>query len=213
MELDELHVDARTAGHHRHGVAVARVLPRVRGDLERLADAAGGEHHGLSLEEHKVAAGTPVGQHPRNAAVLTLARGEQIGGRALGEHLDACLVVTVDFLVFLLQGDDALLQGADHLETCAVADVGEARVLVAAEVALADLAFLGAVEQRSPGLQLPHAVRCLLRVQLGHAVVVEELAPAHGVAEVHLPTIVGVHVGHRCGDATLGHNRVGLAEQ
>ena len=213
MELDELHVDARAASHHRHRVAVAGVLPGVRGDLEGLADAAGGEDHGLGLEEHEVAARAPVGENAGDATVLTLASGEQIGGRALGEHLDASLVITVELLIFLLQGDDALLQGADHLETCAVADVGEARVLVAAEVALADLAFLGAVEQRSPGLQLPHAVRCLLRVQLGHAVVVEELAPAHGVAEVHLPTIVGVHVGHRCGDATLGHNRVGLAEQ
>ena len=60
--------------------------------------------------------------------------------------------------VVLLQRDDLLLQGADQLEAGAVADVGQPRVLVAAEVALADLALRGAVEQRAVGLQLPDPV-------------------------------------------------------
>ena len=93
-------------------------------------------------------------------------------------------------LVLLLQRDDLLLQGADQLQAGAVADVGQPRVLVAAEVALADLAVLRAVEQRAVGLQLPDPVRRLLGVQLGHPPVVEELAAAHGVAEVHLPVVV-----------------------
>jgi hypothetical protein len=48
--------------------------------------------------------------------------------------------------VLLLQRDDLLLQGADHLQAGPVADVSEPGVLVAAEVPLADLAILGAVE-------------------------------------------------------------------
>jgi hypothetical protein len=91
--------------------------------------------------------------------------------------------------------------------------VGEARVTVTAEVALEDLAVLGAVEQCAPLLELPHAVRRLLGVQLGHAVVVEHLAPAHGVAEVDHPVVLGVDVAHGGGDAALGHDGVGLAEQ
>src|SRR3712207_8262244 len=38
--------------------------------------------------------------------------------------------------VLLLERDDLLLEGADHLQTGPVADVRQARVLVAAEVAL-----------------------------------------------------------------------------
>ena len=76
-----------------------------------------------------------------------------------------------------------------------------------------DQAVLGAVEQRAPGLELPDPLRRLLGVQLGHPPVVEELAAAHGVAEVHLPVVLGVDVAHRRGDAALGHHRVRLAEQ
>ena len=82
--------------------------------------------------------------------------------------------------------DCMILERTDHLEARAVAHVREARILVAAEVALKDPAVGGAVEQRAPRLELAHASRRLLRVQLGHPPVVEVLAAAHGVAEVHL---------------------------
>ena len=106
-----------------------------------------------------------------------------------------------------------VLQRADHLEAGAVADVGEARVAVAAEVALEDAAVGGAVEHRAPGLELAHAVGRLLGVQLGHAPVVDVLAAAHGVGEVDLPVVAVVDVGHRRGHAALGHHGVRLAEQ
>jgi hypothetical protein len=108
--------------------------------------------------------------------------------------------------------DAVLLQRADHLEAGAVADVREARVAVAAEVALQDAAVLRAVEQRAPLLELEDAVGRLLRVELRHAPVVEHLAAAHGVAEVDLPVVLG-HVAQRRGDAALGHDGVRLAEQ
>ena len=129
------------------------------------------------------------------------------------EHLDAGLVVAELGLVLLLQRDDLLLQGADDLQAGAVADVGQPRVGVAAEVALADPAVLGAVEQRAVGLQLPHPVGRLLGVQLGHAPVVEELPAAHGVAKVDLPVVLRVGVAHRRRAAALGHHGVRLAEQ
>jgi hypothetical protein len=50
-------------------------------------------------------------------------------------------------------------------------------------------------------------------VQLGHPEVVQELAAAHGVAEVHHPVVARVHVAHGGGRAALGHDRVRLAEQ
>src|SRR6266508_3868860 len=94
-----------------------------------------------------------------------------------------------------------------------VADVRQPGVAVPAEVALEDAAVGGAVEQRAPLLELQHPVGCLLRVELGHAPVVEHLAAAHGVAEVDAPVVLRVDVAQRRGHAALRHDRVGLAEQ
>ena len=129
------------------------------------------------------------------------------------EDPDARVVVAEFGLVLLLQRDDLLLQRADDLQAGAVADVGQSRIGVAAEVALTDPAVLGAVEQRAVRLQLPDPVGRLLGVQLGHPPVVEELPAAHGVAEVDLPVVLRVGVSHRCRATALGHHRVRLAEQ
>ena len=209
VELDELHVDQRRAGPQRQRVAVAGVLPGVRGDLERLADTAGGQHHRGGLEQDEPAAFAPVAERPGDRVAVL----DQLGDRAFGEHLDAGLVVAELGEVLLLQRDDLLLHGADQLQAGAVADVRQPRVGVPAEVALADLAVLEAVEQRAVGLQLPDPVGRLLGVQFGHPPVVQELAAAHGVAEVGLPVVFRVGVAHRRGAAALGHHRVGLAEQ
>src|SRR2546423_825454 len=65
---------------------------------------------------------------------------------ALHEHLDRPL-------------HGLVLQRAYHLEARPVADVRQARVPVAAEVALQDEAVGGAVERGPPLLQLQHAIR------------------------------------------------------
>ena len=196
MELRHLHVDEIGAGVERHAEAVAGVLPRVRGDLPRLADATGREHDGLRTEQHELSALAPVAERAGDHAIL----GEQAVERALHEHVDAAV-------------HGVVLQRADHLETGAIADVREPRVAVTAEVALQDEAILRAVEQRAPLLELEYAVGCLLRVQLRHAPVVQQLAAAHGVAEVDLPVVFLPHVAHGRGDPALGHHRVRLAEQ
>ena len=106
-----------------------------------------------------------------------------------------------------------VLQRPDHLQAGPVAHVGEPGILVPAEVALEDPAVGGAVEQRAPRLQLADPVRRLLRVQLGHAPVVDVLAAAHGVGEVHLPVVAVVHVRQRRRDPALGHHGVRLPQQ
>ena len=106
-----------------------------------------------------------------------------------------------------------LLERPDQLEACAVADVGQAGVAVATEVTLEDPAVRGAVEKRTPTLELVDAVRCLLGVQLGHAPVVEHLPAPHRVAEVHHPVVLGPHVSHGGRGTTFGHDRVRLAEK
>ena len=109
--------------------------------------------------------------------------------------------------------DAVVLQRADHFQTGAVADVGEARIAMAAEVALQNAAVFRAVEERAPGFQFAHAVRRFLGVQFGHAPVVEVLAAAHGVGEMDAPVVAVVDIGHGGGDAAFGHDGVGFAEQ
>ena len=196
VELDELHVHqigARVVGQR---VAVAGVLPAVAGDLEGAADAAGGQHDRLGLEDAQVAALAVVAERAGDPPGVD----EQLGDGVLHVDLEALM-------------DAVVLQRADHLQAGAIADVGQARVAVAAEVALQDAAVLGAIEDGAPGLELAHAIGRLLGVQLGHPPVVEVLAAAHGVREVDLPAVAIVDVGHRRRHAPLGHDRVGLAEQ
>ncbi len=109
--------------------------------------------------------------------------------------------------------DAVVLKRADHLEAGAVADVGQARIPVAAEVALQDSAVGSAIEERAPCLQFADTVRSFFGVQLGHAPVVEILAAAHSVGEMNAPAIAIVDIGEGGGDAAFGHYGVGLAEQ
>ena len=196
VELHELHVDEVGTRPQRGRLAVTGVLPRVRGDLPGLADAAGGQDDRLGLEEHELAGVAPVAHRARDAVAV------------LEQALDLALHVDVDALV-----NRVVLERADHLQPRAVAHVGQPRVAVAAEVALEDQAVLGAIEQRAPALQLQHAIGRLLGVQLGHAPVVDHLAAAHGVAEVDLPVVLRPHVAHGGRDAALGHHGVSLAEE
>ena len=196
MELGHLHVDEVGARFDRHRDPVAGVLPRVRRDPPRLADAARSEDDGLRAERDELAGLAPV----PNRAAHALSVGKQVPQRAFHEDVNVLR-------------DGGVLERADHLETGAVADVREPRVTVAAEVALQDETVLGAVEESAPFLELEHAVRRFLRVQLRHAPVVQELAAAHGVAEVDLPVVLGPDVAERRGDAAFGHDRVRLAEE
>ena len=196
MELDELHVLQRRAGLVGEGVAVAGVLPAVAGDAERAAQAARREDDRLRAEHLEAAALAVVGQRARHAAVV----GEQRDDRVLHVHVEAAV-------------DAVVLERPDHLEAGAVADVRQPRVPVAAEVALQDAAVGRPVEDRAPRLELAHALGRFLGVQLGHAPVVQVLAAAHRVGEVHAPVVAIVDVGQRRSDAAFGHHGVGLAEQ
>src|SRR5262249_60890934 len=95
----------------------------------------------------------------------------------LEERAEGAFHEDVDPLV-----DAAILERADHLEPGTVADVGQPRIGVAAEVALEYPPCPGAVEDRAPFLQLAHPRGRLLGVQPGHTPVVEHLAAAHRVA-------------------------------
>jgi hypothetical protein len=111
------------------------------------------------------------------------------------------------------QVDAVILQGADHFEAGAVAHVGQARIAMAAEVALQDAAVSSAVEERAPGFELTDAVGRFLGVQFGHAPIVEILSAAHGVGKMHPPTVAIVDVAHGRGHSALGHDGVGFSQK
>src|ERR1700686_985535 len=79
------------------------------------------------------------------------------------------------------------------------------------EGALHDETVLGAIEDATPTFQLEDTIDDLVRVELDHAPVVDQLAAEHGVPEVHLPAVLGVEGADAAGDAALGHHGVGPA--
>ncbi len=131
-------------------MAIAGVLPGVGRHLVCLTRAAGSEHDRLRLEQQGLAALASVAEGADDAVSVL----EQTGDSALHEHVDAFV-------------HGVLLKSADHLQTRAVANVGEAVEAVTAERALADPAVLRAIEQRAPGLKLVDPLRRLLRVDAG----------------------------------------------
>ena len=196
MELDELHVDQLGAGAVGQRVPVAGALPAVAGDAVGAPDAAGREHDRLGAKQLEPAALALVAEGPGDAPAID----EQRHDGELHVHVEPAV-------------DAVILERADHLEAGAIADVGEARILVAAEIALQDAAVGRAIEQRAPGLELAHAIGRFPGVELRHPPVVHVLAAAHRVGEVHAPAVAIVHVGERRGDAAFRHHRMRLAEE
>ena len=86
VELDELHVDELGAGFVGERLAVAAVLPRVRGDLVRLADAAGREDDRLRRERRPA---RPSSASSRTRPLTRPGRRDEARDRALHEHVDA----------------------------------------------------------------------------------------------------------------------------
>ena len=84
---------------------------------------------------------------------------------------------------------------------------------VTAESTLQNVSVRGSIEERAPLFQLAHAFRRFLRMNLGHAPVVQKLAAAHRVAKMRAPVIGRIDVSHGRRDAALSHHRVRFAEQ
>ena len=140
MELDEFHVDQFGPGVIRQGVPVAGAFPTVAGDLVGPPDAAGGEDDGLGVEDLEAAVLAFVAERADDAVAV------------LQQRDDGAFHVDFDALV-----DAVVLQGADHFQAGAVADVGQARIAMAAEISLQDSAVLRC--DRRPRPRLPVRAR------------------------------------------------------
>src|SRR5947199_148654 len=175
---------------------IARVLPRIAGDLPRFANAASRQDDGASAKQHEAAGFAEVPQRSGHSSTPY----KQAHNRAFHVHIEPGM-------------HGLVLEDADHLQAGAVADVREAAVGVPAEWTLIDAPVRRSVEQRAPRLELANPVGRFLRMDLGHPPVVVHLAAAHRVAEMHAPVVFLHHVAERCRRAPLGHHGVGLAEQ
>jgi len=203
MKLHELHVDQVGPGPQRHGMPVGRVLPRVGRDLPAAADSARCEHDCLRPEHDEPPALALVAETARYApaaGAVPPVVGENPADRAFHVHVDA--------LVYAL-----VLQRADHLQAGAIAHVRQPRICVAAEIPLQNAAVARAIEDRAPFLQLANAGRRLLGMNLRHPPLIEELAAAHRVAEMHFPVVPRIDVGERGRNSPFGHYRMSLSQQ
>ena len=137
-----------------------------------------------------------IAKHAGNAPTS----GEQRNHRHFHEHFHALV-------------NAVILESSDEFQTSSVTNVREARIAVATEVALQDLAFLGAVKDGAPGFEFQYARGRFLGMVFNHDWVVQVLATAHGVCEVNFPVVAVINVAHGCGHAALGHHGVGLTKE
>jgi hypothetical protein len=84
---------------------------------------------------------------------------------------------------------------------------------MATEIALQDTPIAGAIEKGTPCFQFADARRGFLRMEFCHSPVAQILAATHRVGKVNSPVIPVIYISHRGGDATLGHDRVCLAQE
>jgi hypothetical protein len=85
MKLHKLHVHQLSTRFVRDCHPIARVLPRVRRDAPRFADAAGGNDDRLRLEHNEAPAFAPVTKCARNPFSIL----HQFGDGAFHEDVDA----------------------------------------------------------------------------------------------------------------------------
>src|SRR5436305_6195374 len=121
MYLLELHYLQRRPGLIGELVPVARVLPAVRRDLVRAADAARRQDDGFRPEQTKTAAFAVVGERAGDSIAIL----EQGDDGDFHVHVDALMNAVV-------------LERANQFEAGAITDVREAWVAMAAEVSLKD---------------------------------------------------------------------------
>src|SRR4029450_6402022 len=88
-----------------------------------------------------------------------------------------------------------VVQRPDWLEARPVAHMGEARIAMAAKIALKNSTVRSAIEDRPPAFQFADAFGRFLGMQFSHAPVVDVLAAAHCVGKVHLPIVALIDVG------------------
>ena len=196
MKLHEFHILQLCPRMISQRVAIAGTVPTVAGDLIGLANSTGGQHDRLGLENLESAALAVISESANHPLAI------------LEQRQNAKFHVDINTAMNAM-----VLERANHFQPGAIPHVRQPCILVSAEIALQDAAIGRAVEHCSPGFQLAHTRGGFLRVQLGHAPVIDILPAAHGIGEMDFPIVPVVHIGQRGGDAAFGHDRVGFAKE
>src|SRR3982751_5294593 len=139
MKLDVLHVDQLRARMVGQRVTVARAIPAVARDLVSLPDPTGREDDGFRAKNPK----------PPTLAVVAECSADSAAILQQGENTN--LHVNINAAV-----DPVILQGANHFQTCPIADVREARVFMASEISLQNATILCPIEDCAPSLKFAH---------------------------------------------------------
>ena len=177
-------------------MTVTGAVPTIARDLVRLADSAGRKHDRFRAKNFESPALAIVTERARDSVAV------------LKKREDAHLHVNFDSAV-----NTVVLQCANHFQTSPIAYVREPWIFVAAEISLQNPPILCSIEHCAPRFKFADTRGCFLGMQFGHAPIVDVLAAAHRVGEMHLPVIAIVDVGERRGDAAFGHYRVRFAEK
>src|SRR5690349_20901247 len=178
MELDELHVDELRPGAIGERVAVTGAFPTIARDFVGAPGSAGGEDDGLGGKQVETAAFAVVRHRPGHASAVE----QQLDDGVL--HMNGGAEV-----------NRVILERSNQFEPRTVADMRKPRIAMTAEITLVDAAVPGAIEYRTPPLQLAHAIGRFLGMDFSHAPVVHVLAAAHRVRKVDAPAVAIVVVG------------------
>ena len=134
MELHEFHIHEVGAGVVGQRVPIAGVLPTVTRDLVGTPDSPCCQDNGLCLEQQKPAA----------LAVITKSSDNTIS--IFQERDNRALHVYIDPLVY-----SVILKSTDHLQTCAIAHVGETRIFMSTKIPLQNPSVFRSIENCAPG--------------------------------------------------------------
>ena len=116
-------------------MAIAGVFPAVARDLEGAPDPTGREDDGFGAEDLETTAFTIVAKGTHHPTISSQQR------------QDGVLHMDVDALVHAV-----VLQGADHFQAGAIADVREARIFMTTKISLQNAAVFRPIEDRAPSL-------------------------------------------------------------
>mmetsp|Transcript_21674 Transcript_21674/g.84431 ORF Transcript_21674/g.84431 Transcript_21674/m.84431 type:complete len:640 (+) Transcript_21674:4098-6017(+) len=198
VELPELHVFQRDAGARRHAQAVTGVDEGIGGSREDAPRAAGGQQHGLALQDMQIAGFHFQRSHTDHVAVGVA---DQVQRHPLDEELRAGLdVLLVERVQHRVAG--AVGRGAGALHRL-LAVVGG----VAAEGALVDGAVGIAVEGHAEVFEFVHDLGRFAAHELDRVLVTQPVGALDGVVEVVVPVVLA-HVAERGTDAALGGHGV-----
>ena len=159
-------------------MAVASVFPTIAGDFVGAANATSREDDCFGAENLEASALALIPE----SADYSVAIFQQGKNRMFHVDLDSLM-------------NPVILKRADHFQAGAIADMRETGIFVTAEIPLQNPAVLCPIENCAPSFKLPHTVRRFHGVQFGHAPVIDVLATAHGIGEMHLPVVPLIDIG------------------